>query len=291
MKDHFERLSGRVAIVTGGASGIGRGIVERFRSEGARVVVADLNAENGVQLLDDRVTFVKADISSEDDVVMVVRAAIECFGRLDVVVNNAGVGGAFGPLTELELEDWDYTFAVLMRGVFLGTKHAARVLMRQGEGGSIVNMASVAGLSGGAGPQAYSSAKAAVINFTRSAAVDLAAARVRVNAICPGVILTPLLHQGREWEFRELLPKVQPWPEEGRPEHVAGAALFLASDDSQFVTGQAIVVDGGLSAIGPDLGNRLRTRPDAGGLVGVNRGGTGMPSEVRRRVSVDQIAR
>jgi len=281
------RLFGRVAVVTGGASGIGRAIVERFCAEGARVVVADMNTDKGKQLVDEGVAFVRTDVSLEQDIVMAVRTAVERFGRLDIMVNNAGVGGAFGPITELELEDWDYTFAVLARGVFLGTKHAARVLTRQQEGGAIINIASIAGLSGGAGPQTYSSAKAAVINFTRSVAIELAPARVRVNAICPGVISTPLLHQGREEEFHQLLSKAQPWPEEGRPEHIAGVALFLASDDSEFVTGEFIVVDGGLTATGPDLGNRLRTRPDVAGLVGVNRGGTGLRSEIRRRVEID----
>lgn len=286
------RLCGRVAVVTGGASGIGRAIVQRFRAEGARVLIADLNADNGAQLVEDGIAFVRADVSSEKGMTTIVNSAIERFERLDIMVNNAGVGGAFGPITELELEDWDYTFGVLARSVFLGVKHAARVLKRQQEGGAIINMASIAGLSGGAGPQAYSSAKAAVINFTGSAAIELAPARIRVNAICPGVILTPLLRQGREQQFRDLLPNVQPWPEGGRPEHIAGAALFLASDDSEFVTGQAIVVDGGLTALGPDLDNRLQTRPDAAGLVGVNRGGTGLRSEVRRRVEVSRsIAR
>jgi len=286
------RLSGKVAVVTGGASGIGLATVLRFCSEGARVVVLDLNPDSGKAMLApaaaagvaDAVRFVAGDVSVEDDVVGVIGTALEEFGRLDVMFCNAGVGGAFGPISELEVEDWDYTFAVLVRGVFLGVKHAARAMIAQASGGSIINTASVAGLSGGAGPQAYSSAKAAVINLSRSAAVELAPFKIRVNAICPGVILTPLLHQGRAEQMRELLPSVQPWPDFGRPEHIAATALFLASDDAEFVTGQAISVDGGLTAIGPDLGNRLQTRPGDAGLVGVNRGQTGIGSQVRRRV-------
>lgn len=286
------RLAGKVAVVTGGASGLGLATVLRFCAEEARVVAVDLNAESGKAMLaaadeagvSDAVRFVVADVSDEDDVAGAVGTAVEEFGGLDVMVNNAGVGGAFGPISEIEVEDWDYTFAVLVRGVFLGIKHAARVMSRQA-GGSIINIASVAGLSGGAGPQAYSSAKAAVINLSRSIAVELAASRIRVNAICPGVILTPLLHQGREERMRELLPSVQPWPDHGRPEHIAGTALFLASEDSEFLTGQAISVDGGLTALGPDLGNRLRTRPGDAGLVGVNRGQTGVRSQVRRRMT------
>lgn len=284
-------LEGRVAVVTGGASGIGRAIVLRFAAEGARVVAADLNPDSGAALLADAeglglgksTCFERADVSAEQDVERAVARAVEEYGRLDVMVNNAGVGGAFGPITEVEVEDWDYTFAVLSRGVFLGTKHAVRAMHEHGDGGAIVNTASIAGLSGGAGPAAYSAAKAAVINLTRANAVELAPLRIRVNALCPGLILTPLLHQGREEQIRALMPDIQPWPDHGRPEHIAGVALFLAGDDAEFVTGQAIAVDGGLTAIGPDLANRLRTMPGDAGLVGVNRGTTGERSQVRRR--------
>ncbi len=288
-------LAGRVAVVTGGASGIGRAIVLRFAAEGARVVAVDLNADNGKTLLSDAdaagldgaVCFEQADVSSEEDVARAIGRAGSEFGRLDVMVNNAGVGGAFGPITEVETDDWDYTFAVLVRGVFLGTKYAVRAMAEHGQGGSIINTASIAGLSGGAGPAAYSAAKAAVVNLSRANSVELAPSRIRVNAICPGIILTPLLHQGREEQTRELLPEIQPWPDYGRPENIAGVALFLAGDDSTFVTGQAIAVDGGLTAIGPDLANRLRTAPGDAGLVGVNRGTTGERSQIRRRLGRD----
>ncbi len=136
------------------------------------------------------------DVSIEPDVEALVALAVESFGRLDVMFNNAGIGGAFGPITELEVDDWDATFAVNTRSVFLGIKYAARVMIAQGDGGSIINTASVAGLSGGGGPQAYSAAKAAVINLTQSAAVELAPHRIRVNAICPGAVYTDLLHRG-----------------------------------------------------------------------------------------------
>lgn len=270
--------------------------VLRLCADGARVVAADLNAAGGDSLLaaaaeagvEASVRLVTVDVADERDVERAVGTAVEEFGGLDVMVNNAGVGGAFGPVTELESEDWDYTFGVLARGVFLGIKHASRVMIDQGRGGSIVNTASVAGLSGGAGPQAYSSAKAAVINLTRSVAIELAPHRLRVNAVCPGVILTPLLHQGREEEMRDRLDGVQPWPDHGRPEDVAAAIAFLAGDDARFVTGEALCVDGGLTAVGPDLGNRLGTRPGDTGLVGVNRGGTGEASLVRRRVDIQR---
>src|SRR5206468_8728449 len=160
-------------------------------------------------------------------------------------------------------------------------KHGARAMKRLGREGSIISTASVAGLSGGAGPQAYSAAKAAVINLTRAAAIELASDRIRVNAICPGGILTPLLHRGDEESTRERLEKLQPWPEHGSGDHIAGAALFLASDDARFVTGEALVVDGGLTAAGPQLWRRLTTgiEGQAGSIV--NRGSTGEPTTFR----------
>ena len=174
-------LTDRVAVITGGASGIGKATVLRFLAEGAKVVVGDFNAENGQALVDevgdpDRLLFIRTDVAEEAEVEALIRAAVESFGGLDVLFNNAGVGGAFGPLTEISVEDWDRTFAVLVRSVFPGTKHAARVMIEQGRGGSIINTASVAGLGGGGGPLAYSAAKAAVINLTYGSAVELAGA-------------------------------------------------------------------------------------------------------------------
>src|SRR5262249_17877540 len=179
-----------------------------------------------------RVRFIRTAVAQEADVAGAIDVAVSEFGRLDCIFNNAGVAGAFGPITHIAAEDWDYTFAVLVRGVFFGIKYAARAMKAQGDGGSIINTASVAGLSGGDGPQAYSAAKAAVINLSRAVAVELAAAKIRVNAICPGAILTPLLHRGSPDAFRPFLEKAQPWPEVGQGEHIAGAALFLASDDA-----------------------------------------------------------
>lgn len=283
------RLQGKVAVITGGASGMGRATVLRFLAEGASVVVADMNEETGKQTLElaakdghaEHVRFIRTDVADEPSVEAMVRLALSDFGRLDCLFNNAGVGGAFGALTDIEVEDWDYTFAVLTRGVFLGIKHGARVMQ---PGASIINTASVAGLSGGSGPVAYSAAKAAVINLTYGAAVELARRQIRVNAICPGGIVTPLVHRGDEESATERLKTLQPWPEAGQGEHIAGAALFLASEDARFVTGQALAVDGGLTAAGPDLFRRLedRGRGIFGGLVGVNRGNTGQPPIVRQ---------
>ena len=174
-----------------------------------------------------------------------------------LLFNNAGVGGAIGPLTETSVEDWDYTFDVLAKGVFLGIKHGALIMRKQGDGGSIINTASIAGLSGDAGPLVYSAAKAAVINLSKASAVELAEDRIRVNAICPGYIATPLTHTGDPAPIQRAFAKSQPWPDFGRGEHIAGTALFLASDDSEFVTGEAIVVDGGATAEGPGRSRRF----------------------------------
>jgi NAD(P)-dependent dehydrogenase (short-subunit alcohol dehydrogenase family) len=288
------KLEGRVAVITGGASGMGRASVLRFLEEGASVVVADLNEETGKETLEaaakqkaaERIRFVRTDVSREADVEAMVELAMTEFGRLDVMFNNAGIGGALGSLLDTNVEDWDFTFSALVRSVFLGIKHGARAMKATGLGGAILNTASVAGLSGGAGPAAYSAAKAAVINLTRSAALELAEERIRVNAICPGGILTPLLHRGNPEQVRRRLVSLQPWPEAGTGEHIAGAALFLASDDCVFVTGESLVVDGGLTAMGPALPRRMRPDSDDAmanlQFVGVDMGTTGEPPVIRK---------
>jgi NAD(P)-dependent dehydrogenase (short-subunit alcohol dehydrogenase family) len=283
-----QRLANKVAVITGGGNGIGRATVLRFLAEGARVVVADLNETTGKETLElaakagagDRVRFQRVDVANEAEVEGAVKLATSAFGRLDIVFNNAGIAGAFGPITHVDEKDWDATFDVLVKGVFLGMKHAARVLKAQGQGGSIVNTASIAGLAGGDGPQAYSASKAAVINLTRAVAIELAPQRIRVNAICPGAILTPLIHRGNPDSMRPLLEKYQPWPDAGQPEDIAAAALFLASDDARFVTGAALVVDGGAMARG---GNAIEALSGGFGMaaVGLDRGTTGQDSTLR----------
>lgn len=281
------RLEDKVAVITGGASGMGRATVLRFLAEGASVVFGDMNeatAKETIDLASDAgyekyVRFIRTDVAEEGDVQEMIALAVSEFGRLDCVFNNAGVGGAFGEITELELQDWDYTFGVLTRGPFLGIKHGARVMKQQGDGGSIINTASVAGLSGGSGPQAYSAAKAALINLTMTAAVELGRDRIRVNAICPGGIMTPLVAMGQDASGLESsMSQLQPLPIAGRPDHIADAALFLASDDAAFVSGHALVVDGGLQAAGPNLFGRLEVFR---GIRGVSRGTTGQEPIIR----------
>ena len=287
------RLKDRVAVITGGASGMGKSTVLRFLDEGAKVVVADFNATTGAETVaeatakgqGDRVRFIRTDVAKEADIEAMIACAVDAFGGLDIVFNNAGVGGAIGPLTETTVEDWDYTFDVLAKGVFLGIKHAARVMRAQGRGGSIINTASIAGLSGDAGPLPYSAAKAAVISMSMSAAVELAADRIRVNAICPGFIATPLAATGGSVEsLQGAFTKAQPWPDYGSGEHIAGAALFLASDDSMFVTGEKIVVDGGLTAAGPELSRRFpKTSGRNSRYSGITKGSTGEAPQLRKR--------
>jgi NAD(P)-dependent dehydrogenase (short-subunit alcohol dehydrogenase family) len=284
------KLEEKVAVVTGGASGMGQATVLRFLDEGARIVVADFNEPNGKETIAlaskaghaEKIRFIRTDVAKEADVKAMIDCAVSSFGRLDIVFNNAGVGGAIGPVWDIEEDEWDYTFDVLVKGVFFGIKHAARVMKQQGQGGVIINTASTAGLSGGSGPLVYSAAKAAVINLTKASAVQLAPDRIRVNAICPGGILTGLTNQGNPEEAIKTLAAMQPWPEYGQGKHIAGTALFLASDDAGFVTGEALVVDGGLTAIGPDMWRRFGIPQEAKAHRSrVNRGSTGEKTTVR----------
>ncbi len=279
------QLAGRVALITGAASGMGLATAERFVGEGASVVIADFNAEAG-QAAADRLgpaaRFTRCDVAVEDDVAAAVELAKDAFGRLDVMFNNAGIGGAFGPITEIEAEDWDRTFEVLVKGVFLGTKYAARVMIEQVEGGSIINTSSIAGQNGGGGPQAYSAAKAAVINLTKTTALELAPHSIRVNAICPGIIFTPLMHSGDEASAEALMEKMQPLPKRGEGADIAGAALWLAGDDSAFVSGESITVDGAISAAGTRVFGLMDNTKNLHRMVGMAHGTTGQPAKARR---------
>jgi len=284
------RLTGKVGVITGGASGMGRATVMRFLAEGAKVVVADYNEKSGQETLTqaktagqaNNVRFIRTDVAKEADIIAMIDCATSQFGRLDIVFNNAGVGGAIGPVWDITEEEWDYTFAVLTKSVFFGIKHAARVMKKQEQGGAIINTASTAGLSGGSGPLVYSAAKATVINLTKASAVQLAPDRIRVNAICPGAILTGLTDQGNPEAAAKGLDTFQPWPDHGVGDDIAGAALFLASDDSRFVTGEALVVDGGLTAIGPDMWRRFGFAQEARAKKStINRGSTGEASTSR----------
>ncbi len=270
------RLDGKVAVITGAASGIGRASAVRFATEGAAVVVADLNPKGGEETVAEckraggRAVFQRVDVTNEADVKSAVDRAVAEFGKLDVIFNNAGLAGAVGKIEETTAENWDRTFAILLRAVFFGMKYAVPE-MRKAGGGSIISTASIAGLRGGAGPHAYSAAKAAVINLTRSVALEVGKDRIRVNCICPGGINTPLIYNNVPGGFEvadQFLKSIQPIPRAGGPADIAAMAACLASDDAEWITGTAMVVDGGLTAGTMVFGQRAIGETPPGGYYG-----------------------
>jgi NAD(P)-dependent dehydrogenase (short-subunit alcohol dehydrogenase family) len=246
-------LQGKVAIVTGAGSGIGRASAIRFAAEGASVVAADIRGPKVDETVDmvrrDGGTAVpcQANVATAADVARMVECARDTFGGLDALFNNAGTLRP-GTAVDLSVEDWDLVMAVNVRSVFLGAKYAVPALAARG-GGTIVSTASVSGLNGDPSSVVYSASKAAVINLTRSLSVDHAAQHIRVNCICPGAIETPPVGRmlGDE-AARRRTEKAHPLGRLGQPEEIAAAAVWLSSDESSFVTGQALVVDGGLTA-------------------------------------------
>src|SRR5215469_14461116 len=252
------RIDNKVAVITGAGSGMGRATAARFAGEGAAVVIADLNQDGGESAVREckenggRAIFQKTDVSSEANIKAAIDRAVGEYGRLDIIFNNAGLAGALGSIEHTTEENWDRTFNILLRAVFFGIKHSIPAMRKTG-GGSIISTASIAGILGSAGPLVYSVAKAGVIHLTKCAAVELGKDRIRVNCICPGGINTPLLHKhipGGEPTTRQILENAQPIPRAGAGDDIAGMALYLASDDSEWVTGTAMVVDGGFVARG-----------------------------------------
>lgn len=249
------RLEDRVAVVTGGASGIGEATVRRFVSEGARVVIADVQRERGEALgaeLGPAVVFVPTDVSREDAVAAAVETAVSRFGSLDVMFNNAGIIGALGPIGGLTVEDFRFTMDVNLVGTFFGMKHAARVMAPRGSG-VILSTTSPAAVAGGLGPHAYSAAKAAIIGLTQSVAAELRPVGIRVNAIMPGATVTAMTADivlgdpDAIDDAARALGETALTPRPGLPSDIAAAALYLASDDAEFVTGDVLRVDGGLT--------------------------------------------
>ena len=243
------RFNGKVSVVTGGASGIGEGIVRRLVAEGGRCLIADVQEERGhalAQELGDAARFLCVDVSVEDDVARMVSVAVSELGGLDCLFNNAGILGVVGSLLDTALQDWDRTMAVLLTSVFLGIKHGARVMRAQGSG-AIVNTASTAGVRGGLGPHAYTAAKHAVVGLTELAAVELMPAGVRVNAIAPGATvsgLTASVVAGDPTALGQVEERLaKRFGRAARPEDVAAAAVFLASDEAWYVNGACLVID------------------------------------------------
>jgi NAD(P)-dependent dehydrogenase (short-subunit alcohol dehydrogenase family) len=265
-------LEGKVAIITGAASGMGKAATLLFARQGANVVLADLNDKGGEEVAAEasqcgnKCVFQRTDVAEERDIAALVGTALKAFGKLDITFNNAGIGGAVGPLEEIKVEDWDRTQHVCLRGVFLGIKHSVGP-MRENGGGAIVSTASIAGVWGYPNLHAYSAAKAGVVNLTRSAALEFAADRIRINCIAPGGVVTPIVYGLAENKaaVEAVLDRAQPWPRAGQPEDIANAALFLASDLSGFITGHTLVVDGGAvagpAAAAPRPG-QTRPRPE-----------------------------
>lgn len=250
MKTVGDEFAGRVVVVTGAASGIGRAIAERFVSEGARVVVADVDAERGgevVARLGEGAAFCRTDVADAGEVQALVDFAVSHFGGLHVMVNNAGIGSSFTRFLDDDLADYERVMAVNLYGVVIGSQRAARHMARHG-GGAIVNVASIAALTGGALPVVYRAAKAAVLQFSRSIAVDLAEHGIRVNCVAPGHIPTGIT----TYDQGPIIRQTQPLQRRGGPEDVAEAVLFLAGDRAAQITGIVVPVDGGTVA-GPPV--------------------------------------
>jgi NAD(P)-dependent dehydrogenase (short-subunit alcohol dehydrogenase family) len=251
------RLDGKVAIITGGASGMGEATAKLFVSEGARVVIGDVQREKGEALaasLGAACAYQNVDVTASEDVRGLVKAAIDRFGKLDIMYNNAGIVGSEGLITECTEERFDRIIATNLKGVWLGMKHCLPYLIANG-GGSIIATASVSGFMGMSGQGAYGSSKGGVVQLTRVCAIENARHGVRANCICPGATVTPLIYANPDFpgldgidHAKAALVGTQPLPRAGLPEDIANAALWLASDESSFVTGQAIVVDGGWMA-------------------------------------------
>ena len=249
------KLDDKVAVITGGASGIGATTAEYFVQEGARVVVADVQEEEGravTKPLGEAAVFVRTDVTREQDVQAAVELALSRFGRLDIMYNNAGILGPRGSICECPTRSFEAAMAVNLNGVFFGMKHAGRVLAQQGSG-SILSTSSIAGTTSGAGPHVYSATKAAVIHLTRSVALELSERGVRVNCICPGGVTTPFVLAAASAPpeamdgITRAMATMQPLARAGVPLDIARAAAWLCSEEADYITGQAITVDGGES--------------------------------------------
>jgi NAD(P)-dependent dehydrogenase (short-subunit alcohol dehydrogenase family) len=255
MKDE---LHGKVALITGGTSGIGRDAAVLFAKAGVKVVITGRREVEGKETIDliraagGEGLFVKGDVSKTADVQLMVQASVEKFGRLDVAFNNAGIEGKWIPIVEQTEQDWDRTIDINLKGVWLCLKYEIQQMLKQGGGGAIVNMSSVAGLMGSAGAATYVASKHGVLGLTKTAALEYAKSGIRVNAVCPAVIETPMADRiFGEPEVNKRVMALHPIGRFGTAMEVAEAVLWMCSDRASFMTGQSLVLDGGLLA-GPN---------------------------------------
>ncbi len=252
-----KRLEGRVIIITGGSTGIGRAAARRCATEGAAIVIADINETEGAAAAAEivaaggRSLFVATDVTRAADAQAMVAATVAAFGRLDGACNNAGIEGDFTNILKMSEANFDRTIAVDLKAVWLSMKYEIEQMMAQGHGGAIVNTASVAGLVGTRGASAYCAAKHGVVGMTRAVALEYARKRVRVNAVCPGIIRTPMLErmQHGTGQVEAGMAELEPVGRLGEPREIGDAIAWLLSDEASFVTGVAMPVDGGYTAI------------------------------------------
>jgi len=262
------RLENKVAVITGGASGIGEGTVRRFVAEGAKCVIADIQYERAEELaeeLGENAVAFSVDVADESQVKATVEFAVSEFGQLDIMFNNAGILGSVGPISEIDGDGWLRTIDVLLNSVFYGIKHAAKVMIKQGSG-SIINTASTAGVRAGLGPHVYTAAKHGVVGLSQSVATELGPHGVRVNVIAPGGTISGLTarlvtgdHENLE-KASTIIGAHNPLRRAGRPEDIANAVLYLASDEASFTTGAVLVVD----AAGETIADRNHRFVDMG---------------------------
>lgn len=253
----MSRLEGKVAVITGAASGIGAVTAEKFVEQGARVVIGDIQEAEGKALVEklgaDKAHFQLCNVTVEEDVAALVNAAVEHFGQLDIMFNNAGIVGALGPIDTTPAEEWQFTLDILLNGVFYGMKHAGGIMKKQGSG-SIISMSSVAGVTGGLGPHAYAAAKHAVVGITRNVAAEVGAYGVRVNCVAPYSVATPMVADAYLGDHTDIDQTIKMLADEsplkdrpGLAVDVANAVLWLASDESGYTSGMTLTVDAGIT--------------------------------------------